>query len=158
MAAAGSGPSPDAAAKAVEQWSQVLAGMKALPRAVVSATKLMGVRDGAVVLAAPNDTHRSKCAQYLGDIDAAMVKAIGASAQVVIVVDGAAADDDAAPPAAAPARASSSPGGSPPATDAFDEIEAVDLDELVDVPPESVQTSDDRLLDAFPGSQFVEEP
>jgi hypothetical protein len=114
------------------------------------------VRDGSVVLAAPNDTHRSKCSQYLGDIDAAMVKAIGVSAQVVIVVDGAAADDDA-PPASAPARSSSSPVSAPAAADDFDDAEAIDLDELVDVPPESVQTSDDRLLDAFPGSQFVQE-
>ena len=135
------------AAKAVEVWtSQVLANMKSLPRAIVAATRVVGARDGAVVLAAPNDTHRSKCAQYSADVDAAIVKALGASIPVVFVVDGAVADD-APSHAAAPASAAA------PADDDDD----VDLDELVDVPPESVQTPAERLLEVFPGSKLIEE-
>ncbi|MEY4340336.1 MAG: polymerase gamma/tau subunit, partial [Actinomycetota bacterium] len=130
------------AAKAVEVWtSQVLANMKSLPRAIVAATRVVGARDGAVVLAAPNDTHRSKCAQYSADVDAAIVKALGASVPVVFVVDGADADD--APSHAAPAAQAAAPA---------DDDDDVDLDELVDVPPESVQTPAERLLEVFPGS------
>ena len=149
-APAGSG---DAAARAVEQWSQVLSGMKSLPRAVVSATKLMGVRDGVVVLAAPNEMHRSKCSQYVADIEASITKLVGSAARVSIVVDGSADDGGLIPPpdSTAPVPRPQAP------VEQFEEPEAVDLDELVDVPPESVQTPTDRLLDAFPGSQFVDE-
>jgi DNA polymerase-3 subunit gamma/tau len=140
------------AAKAVEVWtSQVLGNMKSLPRAIVSATRVVGARDGAVVLAAPNDTHRSKCAQYAADVEAAIVKAVGASVPVVFVVDGSAADDVSVHGGGAPS-APSSP--SSPAEPADDEI---DLDGLIDVPPEAVQTPADRLLEAFPGSKMIEE-
>jgi DNA polymerase-3 subunit gamma/tau len=33
----------------------------------------------------------------------------------------------------------------------------VDLDDLVDAPPESVKTPIDRLAEAFPGSELIEE-
>jgi len=151
---AGSAPS-QVATTAVEQWSQVLAGMKSLPRAVVSATKLMGARDGVVVLAAPNEMHRSKCAQYLGDVEASILRLLGAAAKVSIIVDGAADDGGmVVPPDATGPMQRASAAAAPQE----EEPEVVDLDELVDVPPEAVQSSDDRLLQAFPGSQFVQEP
>ena len=153
--APGAGASPAAAGAAVEQWSQVLAGMKSLPRAVVSATKLMGARDGVVVLAAPNEMHRSKCSQYIADVEAAIVKVVGSAAKVSIIVDGAADDGGmpTPPDRTGPIQRAAAPVEEPP----FEEPEAIDLDELVDVPPESVQTPTDRLLDAFPGSQLIEE-
>jgi len=33
----------------------------------------------------------------------------------------------------------------------------VDLDDLVDAPPETVKTPIDRLAEAFPGSELIEE-
>ncbi len=33
----------------------------------------------------------------------------------------------------------------------------VDLDDLVDVPPESVKSPIDRLAEAFPGSELIDE-
>lgn len=129
--------------------------MKSLPRAVVSATKLMGARDGVVVLAAPNEMHRSKCSQYIADVEAAIVKVVGSAAKVSIIVDGAADDGGmpTPPDRTGPIQRAAAPVEEPP----FEEPEAIDLDELVDVPPESVQTPTDRLLDAFPGSQLIEE-
>ena len=35
--------------------------------------------------------------------------------------------------------------------------EDIDLDDLVDAPPESVKTPIDRLAEAFPGSELIEE-
>ena len=35
--------------------------------------------------------------------------------------------------------------------------EDVDLDDLVDVPPESVKSPIDRLAEAFPGSELIDE-
>ncbi len=34
----------------------------------------------------------------------------------------------------------------------------VDLDDLVDAPPETVKTPVDRLAEAFPGSELVDDP
>jgi hypothetical protein len=121
----------------------VMTGLKSLPRAIYAATKLVGERDGSVVVATPNDAHRAKCLQHKGELDAAIVKAIGVSVPVVLVVDGAAANDDNVVPITKHA---------PPPDD-----DDVDLDDLVDAPPESVQSPTDRLLQAFPGSQMIEE-
>lgn len=41
-------------------------------------------------------------------------------------------------------------------TDLPDDHE-VDLDDLVDAPPESVKTPIDRLAEAFPGSELIED-
>jgi DNA polymerase III subunit gamma/tau len=139
-----SAPGGDAA-RAVALWSSdVMPGLKSLPRAIYAATKLVGERDGSVVIATPNEAHRAKCLQHKADLDAAIVKAVGVSVPVVLVVDGAAANDDNVVPITKHAP--------PPPAD-----EDVDLDDLVDAPPESVQSPTDRLLQAFPGSQMFEE-
>jgi hypothetical protein len=136
--------------------------MKSLARAIFAATKLLGAREGALAVAAPNDAHRAKCLQHLNEIEAAVAKAVGAPVKVVVVVDGAVAfddfgSDDAAP---APTRATGAtnttvtrlPTPAPPPDD-----DDVDLDDLVDVPAEAVVSPLDRLTSAFPGSQLVDE-
>jgi DNA polymerase-3 subunit gamma/tau len=133
------------AARAVALWSSdVMPALKSLPRAIYAATKVVGERDGSVLIAAPNEAHRAKALQHKADLDAAIVKAVGVSVPVVLVVDGAAANDDNVVPITKHAP--------PPPAD-----EDVDLDDLVDAPPESVQSPTDRLLQAFPGSQMFEE-
>jgi DNA polymerase-3 subunit gamma/tau len=140
-----SGTGAGDAARDAAVWStEVMPGLKSLPRAIYAATKLIGERDGSVVIATPNDAHRAKCLQHKADLDAAIVKAIGVTVPVVLVVDGAAANDDNVVPITKHA---------PPPPDDDD----VDLDGLVDAPPESVQSPTDRLLQAFPGSQMIEE-
>jgi hypothetical protein len=104
------------------------------------------VRDGAVVVAAPNEAHRARCEQQVADLRKAIVAAVHSDVSVVLVVDGA-IDHDDQPASAAPAAATP-----PPPPD-----EEVDLTELVDVPPEQVRTTDVALLEAFPGSKFIEE-
>jgi DNA polymerase-3 subunit gamma/tau len=151
--------SADGAARAVEVWgSQVLPSLKSLARAIYAATKLIGERDGAVVLGAPNDAHRARCLQYVADVEAAVEKAVGVKVPVVVMVDGAAALDDTssheAPSNLRQMTAQSTP-PQPPIDD--EEEEEVDMSELVDVPPESVQTPTDALLQAFPGSHLIEE-
>jgi DNA polymerase-3 subunit gamma/tau len=41
--------------------------------------------------------------------------------------------------------------------DALPDDDDVDLDDLVDAPPESVKTPIDRLAEAFPGSELIED-
>ena len=133
--------------RVVAAWGgTVLPSLKGLGRALFAATKLVGVRDGAVVVAAPNEAHRARCEQQVADLRKAIVAAVGGDVPIVLVVDGA-IDNDDQPVAAAPVA----PTPPPPAD------EEVDLTDLVDVPPEQVRTTDVALLEAFPGSKFIEE-
>jgi DNA polymerase-3 subunit gamma/tau len=132
---------------AASVWaSDVVPALKGITRAMFAATKLLGARDGAVVLAAPNEPSRAKCAQQLSEIDAVLVKVLGGTVPVQIVVDAnaTAADDDNV----VPMRRNDPP---PPPDD------EVDITDLVDAPPETVQSPTDRLLQAFPGSQVIDE-
>jgi len=117
--------------------------LKPLVRAIYAATKPLGESDGAVVFGAPNEAHRSKCVQHQADVEAAIAKVVGAAVKVAVVVHESAAHDDNV----VPLRRS-------PAAPADDDV---DLSDLVDVPPASVQSPTDRLLDAFPGSQMIDE-
>ncbi|MFZ4720345.1 MAG: DNA polymerase III subunit gamma/tau [Ilumatobacteraceae bacterium] len=126
--------------------SDIMPSLKGLTKAMFSTTKLLGTRDGAVVIATPNEPTSAKCLQQLGDVEAAMRKVLGGVVPILLVVDGAATADDAAP---APLEAPTAP---PPPPD-----DEVDLSDLVDAPPETVVTPTDRLLQAFPGSQMIDE-
>ena len=133
--------------------------------------RLLGAREGALAVAAPNDAHRAKCLQHLPEVEAAVVKAIGVPVKVVVVVDGTAALDDFGSdhpgPAPAPVRPVSSGSAAAPAGDASvtrlptpappPDDDDIDLDDLVDVPAEEVVSPIDRLAQAFPGSQLVDE-
>ena len=131
--------------RAVAQWtSHVMPAMKSLPRAIFAATKLLGERDGAVALGAPNEAHRAKCQQHLTEAEAAAAKVVGSRVPIVVTVHEGAAHDDNVIPLVPHA---------PPATP----DDEVDISELVDAPPDSVVTPTDRLLQAFPGSQLIEE-
>ncbi len=139
-------PTGGGAARVVELWSsEVMPSLKSLSRAIYAATKVIGERDGAVVVGAPNEAHRAKCQQHQKELDAAIVKVIGAPVPVLLVVDGDAAFDDTN---VVPMQRKAPP---PPDDD------DVDITDLVDAPPESVVSPTDRLLQAFPGSQMIEE-
>jgi hypothetical protein len=147
VAAAPAPASGNAAEQAVAAWGgTILPSLKGLGRALFAATKLVGARDGAVVVAAPNEAHRARCEQQVADLRKAIVAAVHSDVSIVLVVDGA-IDHDDQPASVAPAAATP-----PPPPD-----EEVDLTELVDVPPEQVRTTDVALLEAFPGSKFIEE-
>lgn len=142
----------DAARAAVQVWSsEVVPSMKSLARAIYAATKVIGERDGCVAIAAPNEAHRGKCLQYQAEVEAAIAKAVGTAVKVVVLVDGAVGRDDDAP-AGREAPVVRLPTPPPPPAD-----DDVDLDDLVDAPPEAVVSPVDRIANAFPGSQLVEE-
>jgi DNA polymerase-3 subunit gamma/tau len=146
-AAAVPGPAAIPLEQVAARWaSDVVPAMKPFVRAIYSVPRVVGMRDGALVLAAPNETHRTKCEQYRSDAQAALVAATGTAVPLAFVVD-AAHDEPARGPvvAAAPAPAPAQPD---------DEI---DLDDLVDAPPESVVSPIDRLAQAFPGSEMIDE-
>ena len=160
-------PSPSdaaAVASAIARWPEVLGKLKGLARPVLSAVKVVGERDGAVVLGAPNETHRQRAAAHVTEVEAAIATVVGGRVPVVLVVDKSADDPEglvAGPPPAnrdqrvVPLRTTAPPEVVAPAAPPADED--VDLDDLTDVPPESVVTPVERLLQAFPGSQELDE-
>lgn len=211
------------AERAAAAWStDVVPSLKPLVRAIFSVPRLLGVRDGALVLGVPNEPHRLRCEQYLPDVQAAVAAVIGTRIRVTVVIDGAPSRDDrdggTGPADAGVARrdatpipivrpltstsrpATSGPGGpggtgtsglgtsrsasraafddhpldqrsSPGPFDGDDvapvvelrpggappQDEDIDLDDLVDAPPDSVVSPIDRLAQAFPGSELLDE-
>ncbi len=163
-AAAPSSPSA-AAERAVAVWAtEVMPALKSFPRAIFAATKLVGVRDGMVAIAAPNEPHRQKCQQHLPDVEAALQKVIGEPVKLVLSVDSRVDDgsDDKSgdgTPDISNAGDATTRGNvvqmkrpaAPPAD------EEIDLNDLVDAPLEAVLSPEQRLAQAFPGSQIIDE-
>ena len=150
VSAASAAPADGATAdQAVARWpSDVVSTLKPLVRAIYSVPRVLGLRDGVLTLAVPNDTHRSKCEQFRADAEAALVAVLGARVPLAFVVD--AAHDDEPPRGAVAAAAPAAPAP----VEADDDI---DLNDLVDAPPESVVSPIDRLAQAFPGSEMIDE-
>jgi DNA polymerase-3 subunit gamma/tau len=144
-------------------WQQfILPNLKPMARALFSAGHFLGERDGAVVLGLPNETHRSRCETYRTDVEAAITAHFGTAAQLTLVVDNSPSHDDGLAPVV-PLR-SNSPGatasvaqGRTANNDVADD-EDIDMNDLVDAPPESILTPLDQLAQAFPGSKLIEDP
>lgn len=198
--AAPAAESGSGAEQAVARWSEIVPALKPLVRAIYSVPKLLGVRDGAVTLGAPNDAHRIKCEQHRPEVERVAAGIVGSPVRVVLVTDGSARHDDhddhddhhdprdqrdqrdqrgpagtggvpsgdgsggagggsgSGSSATSGAGSSASatvialhPDGPPPAD------EDIDLNDLVDAPPESVVSPIDRLAQAFPGSELMDE-
>ena len=169
------GPTPEpspassagAAERAVAMWAaDIVPSLKPLVRAIFSVPKLLGVRDGALALGAPNEPHRAKCEQHRAEVEAAIAIVVGSRVAMSVITDssGSHAGQSATVvelhPGGPPSKGGSSNGGSsnggssssgPPAD------EDIDLHDLVDAPPESVVSPIDRLAQAFPGSELMDE-
>ena len=164
------------------RWGEIVPALKPLVRAIYSVPKVLGVRDGALTLGAPNDAHRTKCEQHRAEVERVAAEVVGAPVRVVVVTDASARSDDHddhdprdarddvrdARDARGPADGSRGPtygldagpsatvvalhpSGPPPAD------EDIDLNDLVDAPPDSVVSPIDRLAQAFPGSELMDE-
>jgi DNA polymerase-3 subunit gamma/tau len=154
--------------------SDVLPALKPLIRAIYAVPHVVGPRDGALVLAVPNEPHRKRCEQHRGDVEAVIARLVSNAVKVELVVDASPRHDDHndtrndthsdtrndshndGQDGASGRRTAASvvelhPRGAPPADD------EVDLTDLVDAPPESVVSPIDRLAQAFPGSELMDE-
>jgi DNA polymerase-3 subunit gamma/tau len=119
--------------------------LRSLARAMYSNTTLLGARDGALALGVSNEAHRQKCDEHRKDVEAVIAGVVGGPVPLLLVVDGSHQDhDDNVVQLKRPAA--------PPPPD-----EEVDLTDLVDAPPEEVLSPIDRLAQAFPGSEILDE-
>ena len=97
-----------------------------------------------VEVALPNEVHRKKCEGSKSALEAALAAHAGSAVQVRLVVDG------AKPAPAAPSA--------PADASAHDEAEEeIDLDALVDAPSTAEPRGADKLVDAFPGAELIED-
>ena len=162
-----------------EAWENtVRPSLKGMPRAIYAPATFVRSTDGVLTLSVPNAVHREKCEQHRATVEKALSD-FAAMAITIELVDGGGGRPDGED-APAPNRAPATNDGSPPvagvtsptspvdetSAQAFDEIaeahefpadDDVDLDDLIDAPPESVKTPIDRLAEAFPGSELIEE-
>jgi DNA polymerase III subunit gamma/tau len=159
-----------------EVWENTIRpSLKGMARAVYAPATFVGVADGVLTLSVPNAVHRGKCEEHRATVE----KALGAHAGSTVTIrlldgDGgtgggtrertdASPTDDASVAArggeVAPARdpGFDVDGERAVAPEVFPDDDDVDLDDLIDAPPESVKTPIDRLAEAFPGSELIEE-
>jgi DNA polymerase-3 subunit gamma/tau len=157
--------------------STVRAGLKPLVKALYHAGAFVGREGEAWRFSVPNETHRAKCEEHRAAVETALGAAIGAPVRIVLVVGHDPVGDDLAGPApSSTARPAARPGANgvagssagagttaavgvgvadPDGSD--DPDEDIDLDDLVDAPPESALSTIDRLAQAFPGSELVDD-
>ena len=96
-------------------------------------------------MSTPNEIHRAKCEEHRGDVER------------LSVPSGRAVPSASSPRTTPPRRRRPSlgePAGGPDGRRADDDI---DLSDLVDAAPGAVTTTLDRLAQAFPGAELIEE-
>jgi hypothetical protein len=128
----------------------VATAVRPLAKAALGAGTFASVRDGRIVFALPTDAVKKRADDQRAEIEKALADHFGRPVGLDIVVDGSSAPPDAAPGGHGAGRALSS--APPPQED-----DDVDLSALVDMPKEASRTGLDRIKDAFPGAELIEE-
>ena len=122
-------------------WAdQVVPRLKGLARAIFLPGRFVAADGLVATFALPSLQQVTKCKDYQAEVEAALAAQFHRPVPLRLVVD----DGGRVEPADAA-----------PTLPADDEI---DLAELVDAPPGSLPSSLDRLTEAFPGAQLIDEP
>ncbi len=154
--------------------------LRGMPRAIYAPAAFVASTPTTLTLSVPNAAHRAKCEQHRAAVEAALREFAGAAVQIELVDDGGGTDGGerhVAPVVretpSAPANGTMSTGlvSTGPESDpgptmtavapnvgsALPDDDEVDLDDLTDAPPEFVKSPIERLAEAFPGSELIEE-
>jgi DNA polymerase-3 subunit gamma/tau len=126
-------------------WDAVLDEMPRKARVRFSGVGVREVVDGTVVVAFPNDVHRSRCEEFRVDVELALAARFGTRAPVRFVTDDSAASRDGG------SRGGSASFDAPPLAEADD---VIDLTELTDAPRGGGVI--EQLTSAFPGAELVD--
>ncbi len=176
-------PAPAPSISVPDAWEeQVKGSVKPLVRALYTAGSFIGQSaDGSWQFSVPNEAHGAKCNDHRADVEAALSAATGSPVTIEFVVGGHVIDDaptrprpttrpapvpspsePAAPRPSAVERAAQAAAAMPDEPDevrpdpaALPADDEIDVSELTDAPPESVKTPIDRLAEAFPGSELI---
>jgi DNA polymerase III subunit gamma/tau len=124
---------------------QVRPMLRGMAKAIYMGAHIGTMSGGALVVGFAGEQHRVRAEDYRPAVEIALAALAGREIPLSLVVNDAASRDDnvVTLKRAAPA----------PAAD-----EDVDTSDLVDVPAEAVVSPIDRLTQAFPGSEIIEEP
>ena len=114
-------------------------------RARFSAARFVAVQDGSAVMALPNEAHRRRCVELVGDVESALATRFGVPVPVVLTVDD---TQGSSGKKMSPAKPVS--GGA-----ADVDYEVVDPDQLVDADA-SDGSAVEKLTQAFPGASLVD--
>lgn len=134
------------------EWAELVRpSLKGLARAVYSIVDARERRGDVVTLSAPNATHRDKCEQLRDDVERAWKAATGQAVTIELHAGG--GDDTAGTLSPSPAGTGRPPAATP--APAEPDEESIDLDDLLDAGPGPSPL--DRLAEAFPGTQQVDE-
>jgi DNA polymerase-3 subunit gamma/tau len=160
-------------------------GLRGMARAIYAPAAFVASTPTTLTLSVPNAAHRAKCEQHRAAVEAALREFAGTAVRIELVDGGGGPDGGeresapavreapAAPATGAPATGARSSGTMSTAAESEPEPtmtsvapnvaswlpddDDVDLDDLTDAPPESVKSPIERLAEAFPGSQLIEE-
>jgi hypothetical protein len=127
-------------------WPAVVDRLTGLAKALFREGRVIEVAGGAAVVALPNEVHRQKCEASRAALESALADQLGGAVGVRLVVA-----DVTAPPASTASRVTAASSG--PAGD----DEEIDLDALVDAPSAPAARGADKLVEAFPGAELIED-
>ena len=129
-----SGPMPSRDELTLAWADNVLPQLKGMAKALYAAGRFVSSEDDAAVLALPTAPHKQKCEERRKEVEAALAAHFGRPIPLRLVVD----SGEAAPSTAA--------------RSVPDEV--IDVSELIDAPA-APTTSIDRLTQAFPGAELL---
>jgi DNA polymerase-3 subunit gamma/tau len=143
-------------------WStEVLTQLKPLVRALYAAGTLVGERDGALAVALPNEPHRDRAEQHRSEVEAAVAKVAGRAVRLMLVVEpGGRTGRDPTGTSERPdlAAATGAVSASEPVDDLAEHLgDVADVRSLPDVPKGTVDTPIERLTQAFPGAELIDD-
>ncbi len=122
---------------------QVRPALRGMTKAIYMGAHVGTMSGGALVINFAGEPHRVRAEEYRNEVERALAAAVGRPIPLSLVVDHAAHNDDNVVQMKRP---------EPMPAD-----EDVDTGDLVDVPPDAVVSPIDRLTQAFPGSEIIEE-
>lgn len=133
----------------MNKWPDVLASLKPLVRALYSAVQPRGCVDGVLTVVAPNQVHSTKAQEHLEIVQNVLSRVAGRS---ITLAFGAPASAHGKVQSQSTSHSHQTSTSSP--TDADDE--EIDPTDVVDAPRTSTTNIVDRLTQAFPGSQIID--
>jgi len=122
--------------------TQVRPALRGMTKAIFMGAHVGAMSEEALVISFAGEPHRVRAEEYRREVEKALAAAAGRPIALSLVVDHASHDDNVVQlKRAEPAQAD----------------EDIDTGDLVDVPPEAIISPIDRLTQAFPGSEIIEE-
>jgi DNA polymerase III subunit gamma/tau len=122
--------------------TKVRPALRGMTKAIYMGAHVGKMSDGALVISFAGEPHRARAEEYRLEVERALAAAAGRAIPLSLVVDHSTNDDNVVQlKRAEPAQAD----------------EDIDTGDLVDVPPDAIISPIDRLTQAFPGSEIIDE-